>query len=704
MVDIIRREFEIANKKLVVETGKVARQADGAVTLQMGGTVVLATVVASNEPREGIDFVPLTVDVVERMYAAGKIPGGFIKREGRPSEKAILNARLIDRPLRPNFPKGFNHEIHIMVTILSVDQIHPPDILAVNGASYALMISSIPFNGPIGAVQVGRLNGKWLVNPTLQELVNSDINLKVAGTKEAIVMVEAGSNEVSENDIVEAIEVAHEQIKEIVEQQQQFCLSAGKEKMEFSVEKIPSELEEKVRHLAVDELKAAVKQADKTVRDRLISKITEDVLATLEEESPEELEGNRKLVKNLLKEIEKEIVRQMILKEGVRVDGRKPDEIRSLSTEAGLLPRTHGSGLFTRGQTQVLSVVTLGTMREEQMIDGLGIEESKRFIHHYNFPPFSVGEPGRLGIPKRREVGHGALAEKALLPTIPDEDKFPYAIRIVSDVLESNGSTSMASVCASSMALMDAGIPVSAAVGGVAMGLVKEGDSVAVLTDIQGLEDALGDMDFKVAGTSKGVTALQMDIKIPSVDSQILREALTQARRARMIILDKMAEAISAPRKELSPYAPRIIQLKVPVDKIREIIGPGGKVIQGIIAETGTTIDIEDDGTVYVASKDVAGGKRAKNMIEAIIKEVEPGDIFVGRVTKTMPFGAFVELKPGREGLVHISKLAKKRIGKVEDIVHEGDRIAVRVLEIDQQNRVSLTAIDVDPEKKVSIQ
>jgi polyribonucleotide nucleotidyltransferase len=704
LVDIIRREFEIANKKLVVETGKVARQADGAVTLQMGGTVVLATVVASNEPREGIDFVPLTVDVVERMYAAGKIPGGFIKREGRPSEKAILNARLIDRPLRPNFPKGFNHEIHIMVTILSVDQIHPPDILAVNSASYALMISSIPFNGPIGAVQVGRLNGKWLVNPTLQELVNSDINLKVAGTKEAIVMVEAGSNEVSENDIVEAIEVAHEQIKEIVEQQQQFCLSAGKEKMEFSVEKIPSELEEKVRHLAVDELKAAVKQADKTVRDRLISKITEDVLATLEEESPEELEGNRKLVKNLLKEIEKEIVRQMILKEGVRVDGRKPDEIRSLSTEAGLLPRTHGSGLFTRGQTQVLSVVTLGTMREEQMIDGLGIEESKRFIHHYNFPPFSVGEPGRLGIPKRREVGHGALAEKALLPTIPDEDKFPYAIRIVSDVLESNGSTSMASVCASSMALMDAGIPVSAAVGGVAMGLVKEGDSVAVLTDIQGLEDALGDMDFKVAGTSKGVTALQMDIKVPSVDSQILREALTQARRARMIILDKMAEAISAPRKELSPYAPRIIQLKVPVDKIREIIGPGGKVIQGIIAETGTTIDIEDDGTVYVASKDVAGGKRAKNMIEAIIKEVEPGDIFVGRVTKTMPFGAFVELKPGREGLVHISKLAKKRIGKVEDIVHEGDRIAVRVLEIDQQNRVSLTAIDVDPEKKVSIQ
>lgn len=692
MFNIYRKSCDLRGKSISIEIGKLARQADGAVTVQTGGTIVLVTAVVSKEPREGADFLPLTVDVDEKMYAAGKIPGGFFKREGRPSEGAVLTARLIDRPLRPSFPKGFTHDVQVIVTTLSVDQTNPPDILALNGASAALTISKIPFNGPIGAVRVGRVDGEWVVNPTYQESEKSDLDLVVAGSDDAILMVEAGAKEVPEADILEALETGHQAIKELIALQREIAADKGQEKMAFSVSEIDPDLEARVRAVATGPIDQALRNPDKASREAAVSDAKDELLQQLEEE----FEDQTKSIKELFRTIEKELVRKMIIEERLRVDGRGLAAIRPVTAEVGLLPRTHGSGLFTRGQTQVLSVLTLGTVREEQMIDGLGIEESKRYMHHYNFPPFSVGETGRMGAPKRREIGHGALAERALLPVIPDEERFPYTIRIVSEVLESNGSTSQASVCGSTLALMDAGVPISAPVGGIAMGLVKEGDKYAVLSDIQGIEDALGDMDFKVAGTRAGVTALQMDMKVAGVGRHILEQALQQALEGRLYILDKMAEAISEPRSELSPYAPRIIILKIPTDKIREVIGPGGKVIQGIIAETNTTIDIEDDGTIYIASRNGDSGEMAKRMIEGIVKEVEPGDIYTGRVVKTTPFGAFVELKPGREGLVHISKLARRRIEKVEDVVREGDRIAVRVLEIDRQNRISLTAIDVE--------
>lgn len=692
MFNIINRSFDFKGKRLTFETGKLARQADGAVTVQMGGTIVLVTAIASKEPRENVDFLPLTIDVDEKMYAAGKIPGGFFKREGRPSEGAILTCRLIDRPLRPSFPKGFTHDVQVIVTTLSVDQANPPDILALNGASAALSISTVPFNGPIGAVRVGRIGGSWLINPTFQELAESDLDLVVAGSEAAILMVEAGAKEVPEEDMLVALETGHQAIKELIAMQREFADAAGKEKMAFSPAVIDAELESKVRSLATEPIRKVIMNPDKAGREEAISRVKNELLEQLQEEFAEHI----KTVKDIFRAIEKELVRKMVTEEQTRVDGRKPAEIRQITSEVGILPRTHGTGLFTRGQTQVLSVLTLGTIREEQTIDGLGIEESKRYMHHYNFPPFSVGETGRMGTPKRREIGHGVLAERALLPVIPGEEVFPYTIRIVSEVLESNGSTSQASVCGSTLALMDAGVPILAPVAGIAMGLVKEGDKYAVLSDIQGVEDALGDMDFKVAGTRKGITALQMDMKVAGVGEDILKQALQQAHEGRLFILDKMAEAITTPRAELSTYAPRIIIIKIPTEKIREVIGPGGKVIQGIIAETGATIDIEDDGTIYVASKNGESGEAAKRMIEGIVKDVEPGQIFTGRVVKTMPFGAFVELRPGREGLVHISKLAKHRVEKVEDVVNEGDQITVRVLEIDRQNRISLTAIDVE--------
>ncbi len=692
MVEPIRKVFELDGKKFTFETGRLAKQADGAVLVTLGETVVLVTAVVKREAREGADFLPMTIDVDEKMYSAGKIPGSFFKREGRPSETATLICRLIDRPLRPSFPKGFFFETHVVVTVLSADQENLHDIIGLNGASAALMIAGTPFNGPVSAVRVGRVDGQWIINPTYQDLEDSDIDLVVAGTDEAILMVEAGARQVSEEDMVTALSRGHEAIKVMNTAQREFVAEAGKEPWDFERPAVDAELENKVKELIGSDLEAASKNTDKQARDKGIREVKESLFERLGEEGEE----NERAVKDILKQTEKELVRAMILNEGTRVDGRGPSDIRDLDAEVSVLPRTHGSGLFTRGQTQALSTVTLGTMREGQMVDGIGVQDSKRFFLHYNFPPFSVGESGRMIGPKRRDIGHGALGERSLLQVLPDEETFPYTIRIVSEILESNGSTSMASVCGGSLALMDAGVPIEAPVAGIAMGLVKEGDKVGILTDIQGVEDALGDMDFKVAGTRKGIVALQMDMKISGVSNDILRQSLEQARQARMTILDKIESVISKPREEMSPHAPRIITIKIPTEKIREVIGPGGKVIQGIIAETGATIDIEDDGTIFVASKDGPGGAKAKQLIESIVKDVEAGEIYVGRVTKTTAFGAFVELKPGREGLVHISKLAKHRVEKVEDVIKEGETINVRVLEIDRQNRVSLTAIDVE--------
>ena len=693
MPDYHEKIFELDGKTYTYETGKLAKQADGAVTMRVGDTIVLATSVTKREAREGVDFLPLTIDYDEKMYAAGKIPGSFFRREGRPGETATLTARLIDRPLRPSFPKGFYFESHVVITVLSVDMENPPDILALNAASMALTVSGTPFNGPVGAVRIGRVDGRWITNPTFQDLDQSDIDLVVAGTDDAILMVEAGATQVSEADVVEALTLAHEKIKEMVAAQRELKAVAGKPGWEFAPKVPDAQLESRVRELAGPVLKDAVRNADKQSRTETIDALKAEIVEKLTADFGEEAERS---IKDVFRAVEKETVRTMVVDDRVRIDGRGLDEIRALSAETKILPRAHGSGLFTRGETQALSVLTLGTLREEQRIDGLGLIEAKRFMHHYNFPPFSVGETGRMIGPKRREIGHGALGERAIQQVLPEEDEFPYAIRIVSEILESNGSTSMASVCGSTLALLDAGVPIEAPVAGIAMGLVKEGEKVAVLTDIQGIEDALGDMDFKVAGTRKGITALQMDMKISGVDKAVLGQALDQALTARLTILDTIAAEISEPRADLSKVAPRIITIKIPKEKIREVIGPGGRVVQGIIAETGAAVDIEDDGTIYVASTDGPSGEQAKHLIESIVKDVEPGDVFTGRVTKTTAFGAFVELKPGREGLVHISKLAKERIDKVEDVVNEGDKIKVRVLEIDRQNRVSLTAIDVE--------
>lgn len=693
MTKVYKQQFDFAGKEVSFETGRLAKQAHGAVLMQMGGTVVLVTVAMSKVPREGVDFFPLTIDIDEKMYAAGKIPGGFIKREGRPSERAVLTARLTDRPLRPLFPKGFTNEVQVVATVLSVDQINPPDVLALNGASLALISSKIPFAGPVGAVRVGRVDGQLIINPTFEDIEVGDLDLVVAGTSEAITMVEAGANEVPEDEILVALQAAHTAIKSIIAQQQEFIGGLDlPEKVVFEPTPPDETLVSRVRETAGPLLSEVIVNVDKADRDDKVAAVNAQVVESLAKEFPERT-GE---IKGLLRALEKKMVRTLILDDGIRPDGRGTSEIRPITVEVGVLPRTHGTGLFTRGQTQALSVLALGTAREAQRIDGLGLEVSRRYMHHYNFPPFSVGEPGRMIGPKRREIGHGVLARRALEPVLPAEEDFPYTIRIVSEILESNGSTSQASICGSTLALMDAGVPISAPVAGIAMGLVKEDDKVAVLSDIQGVEDALGDMDFKVAGTAKGVTALQMDMKISGVSFEILGQALAQAKEGRLHILGKMTAVIDTPRTELSPYAPRIITIRIPTEKIREIIGPGGKVVQGIIAETGASIDIQDDGTIYVASVDGESGNLAKLMIESIVKDVEPGDVFMGTVTKIMPFGAFVMLKPGREGLVHISKLAKYRVEKVEDIVKEGERIAVRVVEIDRQNRVSLTAIDVE--------
>ncbi|HQE05444.1 MAG: polyribonucleotide nucleotidyltransferase [Tepidanaerobacteraceae bacterium] len=688
---------EVGGRNLIIETGKVAQQANGSVVIKYEDTVLLVTATASKEPREGVDFLPLTVDYEERLYAVGKIPGGFIKREGKPSEKAILSARLIDRPLRPLFPKDFRNDVQIVATVLSVDQDNTPDIVAINGASCALCISDIPFDGPVGAVSVGLIDGKYIINPTVSQSEKSRLNLTVAGTKEAVLMVEAGAHEVTEEEMLEAILFGHEEIKKIVEFQEEIIKEIGKPKMQVQAEEVDAELERAVREYATDKILKAIKIYDKQEREAVIDEINEETLEHFQELYPE----SEKQIANILYDILKEEVRNMITYEGIRPDGRRDDEIRPISCEVGILPRTHGSGLFTRGQTQVLTVATLGALGDVQILDGLGIEESKRYMHHYNFPPYSTGETRVIRGPGRREIGHGALAERALEPMIPPEEEFPYTIRLVSEVLSSNGSTSMASVCGSTLALMDAGVPIKAPVSGVAMGLIKQDDKITILTDIQGMEDFLGDMDFKVAGTKKGITAIQMDIKIKGIDENILKNALLRAKEARLFILDKMLSVISEPRKELSPYAPRIFSLTVDPEKIRDIIGPGGKTINKIIAETNVKIDIEDDGKVYIAAPNEELGKKAMEIIDKLTQDVEVGGIYLGKILRITNFGAFAEILPGKEGLIHISKLSKDRVKRVEDVVKVGDEILVKVTDIDKQGRINLSHKDAIGDSKL---
>lgn len=710
--EVYTKEFEFYGKNLKLEFGRVAKQANAACLVRCEDTVVLVTATASRTPREGIDFFPLIVDVEEKMYAAGKIPGSFFKREGKPSEKAILTARLIDRPLRPCFPEGFRNDVQIIASPLSVDQVNPFDVLALNGASAALTVSDIPFNGPVGAVRIGLINGSFVVNPTFQELEQSELDLVVAGNRAGILMVEAGAKEVPEDKILDALEFAWKPILELIEIQEEIASRIGKPKMEVQLDEIDPEIEQRVIELTKEKVLEAIRITEKSQREETLEKIEEEMLAVIEPEIKKEgrevvdSEGNligyvyepeqekirqaRMAFKNLVKKS----MREMILNEGIRADGRKPDEIRPISIEVGILPRTHGSGLFTRGQTQVLTVCTLGTTAEEQILDGLDIEESKRYMHHYNFPPFSTGEVQPLRGPRRREIGHGALAERALLPVIPEEKEFPYTIRLVSEVLESNGSTSMASVCGSTLALMDAGVPIKAPVAGIAMGLISEGDRYEVLTDILGMEDALGDMDFKVAGTQKGVTALQLDNKIGGLKMEVLRDALERARKARLFILVKMLDVIAEPRKQLSPYAPRVITMQIDSSKIRDIIGPGGKTIHSIIDETGVQIDIQQDGTVYIYAKDEISGEKAKEIIENITRDVKVGEQYVGQVTRLASFGAFVEILPGKEGLIHISKIAPRRIEKIEDVFKVGDRVLVEVTEIDPLGRINLATVE----------
>ena len=684
---------QIAGRPLVIETGKVAKQANGAAVVRYGDTVVLVTATASKEPREGIDFFPLTVDYEEKQYAVGKIPGGFIKREGRATEAATLSARLIDRPIRPLFPKGFRNDLHVVATILSVEKDNAPGVTAIIGASLALSISNIPFSGPVAAVIVGMLDGELIINPTVEQSARSTMHLTVAGTSEAIMMVEGGADEIPENRMVDAIFFAHEEIKKICAFQDQIIAEVGVPKTEVKAPELNPDIDAAIREYGTSLLEEAVKNPDKKSREADMDKAQEDILEHLLEQYPEE----EKQIHTIIEKVQKEVVRKMILEQGERVDGRQLKEIRPISCEVGYLPRPHGSGLFTRGQTQALSVTTLGAISEEQILDGLGIEESKRYIHHYNFPPYSTGEVKPMRGPGRREIGHGALAERALLPVIPSEEEFPYTIRVVSEILESNGSSSMASVCGSTLSLMHAGVPIKAPVSGIAMGLVKEGDRFAILSDIQGIEDALGDMDFKVTGTETGVTALQMDIKILGVNRAIVETALAQAHEGRMFILGKMMEAISKPNELLSPYAPQMIRMQIHPDKIREVIGPGGKVIHKIVDETGCKIDIEDDGSLFIVATDEEAGQKARHIIEAIVAEVEVGKTYMGTVKRIMDFGAFVEIIPGvlgtqgKEGLVHISQLAEERVNKVKDVVDIGDQILVKVTEIDRQGRVNLS-------------
>lgn len=679
----------IAGVPVIVEVGKLAEQANGACTVRCGDTVVFVAATASDKPREGIDFFPLSVDFEEKLYAVGRIPGGFVKREGKPTEKAILTSRLIDRPLRPLFPKGYRNDVQIVAMALSVDPEYPPDVFAMIGSSIALSISDIPFSGPVGAVAVGMTEDSLIVNPTAKQRENSKLSLVVAGTKDAVMMVEAGANELTESQILEAIMFGHGFIRQLCEFQDDIIKDIGKAKSEVVLYNPDPELEASVRSYAAQKLKEAIYSPDKQSREDNMQSVEDAALAELAERFPEKESD----IKDILYNITKEIVRAQILEEGLRPDGRTLNEIRPIQSEVGLLPRTHGSGLFKRGQTQVLTTCTLGVMADVQILDGLWEDEFKRYIHHYNFPHYSVGEARPSRGPGRREIGHGALAERALEPVIPSEKEFPYTIRLVSEVMSSNGSTSQASVCGSTLALMDAGVPIKAPVAGVAMGLIKDEQTnrVAVLSDIQGLEDALGDMDFKVAGTSKGITAIQMDIKIKGIDRIILEKALAQALEGREHILGKMLDVIPKPKSELSKYAPKIVTTEIPVDKIRDVIGPGGKIINKIISETGVKIDIEDDGRVFIYSTCIDDANKALKIILGLTKEVVAGEFYSGKVTRIMNFGAFVEILPGKEGLVHISKLAHERVAKVEDVLKVGDEVQVKVTDIDEQGRINLS-------------
>ena len=678
---------ELGGRPLTIETGKIAKQANGSVLIRYGETAVVVAVTGTDTPREGVDFFPLTVDFEEKMYAVGKIPGGFLRREGRPPETAILTSRLIDRPIRPMFPDGYHNDVQIVATAVSVDPDNAPDIPAMIGASCALSISDIPFEGPIAGVRVGRVDGKFIINPTLEQAAVSEMNVAVAGTKEAILMVEAGAKEVSEQVMLDAILFGHEEIKKLVAFQEQIQAEVGKPKMEFTPYVPPEALSKEIMEYGEPKIHDALMDPDKLHRDKMVSETKEAILEHFVELYPEsEID-----IAHIVQKLVKKVFRHIITHDKIRPDGRALDEVRPISCEVGLLARPHGCSLFTRGQTQVLNCLALAPLREAQTLDGLGTELTKRYIHHYNFPPYSVGETRPLRSPGRREIGHGALAERALLPVIPSEEEFPYTIRLVSEVLESNGSSSMASTCASTLSLMDAGVPIKAPVSGVAMGLVKEGDDITILTDIQGLEDANGDMDFKVAGTEKGITAIQMDIKIDGINRQIFEQALEQARKGRAYILGKMLECIPAPRPSLKEHAPKITTLKINPDKIKDVIGPGGKVIKKITEESGAKIDIEEDGTVYVAAADQASANKAIEAINAITAEPEIGKIYTGTVTRLMNFGACVEFMPGREGLVHISQLAKERVEKVEDVVNVGDEIVVKLVEIDAKGRMNLS-------------
>ncbi|MGX4685460.1 polyribonucleotide nucleotidyltransferase [Vagococcus sp. JNUCC 83] len=677
-------------RPLSVEIGQLAKQANGAVLVRYGDTVVLSVAVASKQAKD-VDFFPLTVNYEEKMYAVGKVPGGFIKREGRPSESATLTARLIDRPIRPMFAEGFRNEVQITNTVMSVEQDCSPEMAAMLGSSLALCVSDIPFNGPIAGVEVGFVDGEYVINPTVEQAENTTIELSVAGTKDAINMVESGAKEVSEEDMLGALLFGHEEIQRLVAFQEEIAKEIGKEKMEIDLLQVDADLEKEINDTYMPRMTQAIQTEEKLAREDNISALKEEVIAVYEEKYSEDEESAKwmKEVRQILEDMEKNEVRRLITVEKVRPDGRKIDEIRPLSSEVGILPRVHGSGLFTRGQTQALSVCTLAPLGEHQIIDGLGVEDSKRFIHHYNFPQYSVGSTGPMRSPGRREIGHGALGERAMAQVIPSEQDFPYMIRVVSEVLESNGSSSQASICAGILALMDAGVPIKAPVAGIAMGLVMDGDNYTILTDIQGMEDHLGDMDFKVAGTKDGITALQMDIKIEGITEAILTEALTQAKKARMEILAELTSTIAEPRKELSKYAPKIEMIQIKPEKIKDVIGKGGETINKIIEETDVKIDIDQDGNVSIAHQDQDKINRAIEIIKDLVREVEVGQVYLAKVVRIEKFGAFVNLFKGKDALVHISQFSHERVNKVEDVVKLGDEILVKVTEIDRQGRVN---------------
>ena len=685
-------EMDLDGRTIRIETGRVAKQADGAVMVFMGDTVVLGTATMSKTTREGIDFFPLVCDYEERKYAVGKIPGGFVKRGGRPSEKAILTSRLIDRPLRPMFPYGMRNEVQVIAMPMSVDLENMPDMLAMLATSAALSISRIPFNGPIGTVRVCRVDGKFVAFPSWDQINASDLNVVVAGTKDTITTLDVEANQVDEAVILEAIAYGHEYIKRLIDLQNELVVKAGQPKSEVELHQVSPELLEEVRKRASEEISNAIQQPDKAQREEGITLLKQEIVGRMAPDFPDQESELDEAVEKVVKEE----IRKLILEKGIRPDGRKPDEIRKITCEVGLLPRAHGSGLFTRGQTQVMSSLTLGSMDDAQIVDTLEEDSVKRYMHFYNFPPYSVGEARPLRGPGRREIGHGALAEKALLPVIPAKEDFPYALLMTSDVLESNGSTSMASTCGSTLALMDAGVNIKAPVAGAAMGLMTDGTKYVVLSDIQGMEDFSGDMDFKVAGTATGVTAIQMDCKIQGISEDVMKDALAHAKPARMFILEKMLEAIAESRKEMSQYAPRVLTIQINPEKIGEVIGPGGKVIKKIEAETGASLSIEQDGKIFITATDKEGGDKALQMVNDITREIKVGDVFTGKVVKTAAFGAFVEILPGRDGLVHISQLAPRRVERVEDVVNIGDEIMVKVVEITPQGKIGLTRKGMD--------